>query len=30
MDIFEKVSKDSIAAMKAKDIMRLAALRNGK
>lgn len=30
MDIFEKVSKDIIAAMKAKDKMRLEALRNVK
>ena len=30
MDIFEKVSKDIIAAMKAKDKMRLVALRNVK
>lgn len=30
MDIFEKVSKDIVAAMKAKDKMRLEALRNVK
>lgn len=30
MDLFEKVSKDIIAAMKAKDKMRLEALRNVK
>ena len=30
MDIFEKVSKDIIAAMKAKDKIRLEALRNVK
>ena len=30
MDLFEKVSKDIVAAMKAKDKMRLEALRNVK
>lgn len=30
MDLFEKVSKDIVAAMKAKDKVRLEALRNIK